>query len=226
MQKIAIIVAGGSGSRMQSTVPKQFLLLNGKPVLWYTIDTFLRSFPDMKLVVVLPESNRAEGESIIAEFTEQNRITTVNGGSSRFHSVKKGLQTIRVPSVVFVHDAVRCLVTIDLIRKCFYQTIEKGNAVPAVASTDSVRLEQNGHNIFLERDNVRIVQTPQTFLSANLLPAFEQVYSPLFTDEANVAEQFGKQIFLIEGEYSNIKITRPVDLIVAEHILKERMKNK
>lgn len=226
MQKVAVIVAGGSGSRMKSKVPKQFLLLNGQPVLWHTINTFLRSFPDMQLVVVLPENNREEGEGIIATFEEQSRITAVNGGSSRFHSVKNGLQTIKVPSVVFVHDAVRCLVTVDLIRRCFFQTMEKGNAVPAVISTDSIRLEENGFNKFLEREKVHIVQTPQTFLSMNLLPAFEQIYSPLFTDEANVSEQFGEQIFLIEGEYTNIKITRPVDLIVAEHILKERAGEK
>lgn len=226
MQKVAVIVAGGSGSRMGSSVPKQFLLLKGKPVLWYTLRTFLNAFPDLKIVLVLPANNIQQGEKLIQEFEEKNRITIVEGGASRFHSVKNGLATIKEQSVVFVHDGVRCLVTIDLIRKCFFQTIEKGNAVPAVSSTDSVRLEENGHNKFLPRENVRIVQTPQTFLSTVLLPAFEQVYSPLFTDEANVAEQYGEQIFLIEGEYTNIKITRPVDLILAEQILEERQKSQ
>ena len=224
MEKVAVIVAGGSGLRMSSNIPKQFLLLKGKPILWYTLHTFLNAFPDLKIVLVLPAKNIPQGKKLIEEFTENHRISIVEGGNSRFHSVKNGLATIKDQAVVFVHDGVRCLVTIDLIRKCFFQTIEKGNAVPAVSSTDSVRLEENGHNKFLPRENVRIVQTPQTFLSTVLLPAFEQVYSPLFTDEANVAEQYGEQIFLTEGEYTNIKITHPVDLIIAEQILQEREK--
>lgn len=225
MQKVAVIVAGGSGSRMGSNIPKQFLLLKGKPVLWYTLRTFLQAFPDLKIVLVLPPNNKSEGKKLIEEFDDKNRISIVDGGVSRFHSVKNGLSTIKEQAVVFVHDGVRCLVTVELIRKCFFQTIEKGNAVPAVSSTDSIRLEENGHNKFLPRENVRIVQTPQTFLSTVLLPAFEQLYSPLFTDEANVVEQFGEQIFLIEGEYTNIKITRPVDLILAEQILDDMQKS-
>jgi 2-C-methyl-D-erythritol 4-phosphate cytidylyltransferase len=121
-----------------------------------------------------------------------------------------------------VHDAVRCLVSVELIHRCFEQAVLKGSAIPAVAATDSIRILEGTRNVVTDRNNVRIIQTPQTFQTELLIPAFQRSYNATFTDEATVLEATGKQVFLIEGEYSNIKITRPVDLLIAESILNER----
>ena len=130
LKKIAVIVAGGTGTRMNNTVPKQFLLLKGKPVLYYTIDTFLKSYEDMQIILVLPEEHVAAGQEIIDAFFDYSRITITVGGRTRFHSVQNGLSLIEEESIVFVHDAVRCLLTVDLIKRCYKAAIENGTAIP------------------------------------------------------------------------------------------------
>lgn len=222
MKKIAVIVAGGSGRRMGNIVPKQFLLLRGKPVLWYTIDTFLRAYPDMEIIIVLPKEHLEKGRQIIAMFPAERKIIATEGGETRFESVKQGLQFVQDESVIFVHDGVRCLISVPLIQRCFNQAAELGSAVPAVAATDSIRITRNGSHKVEDRQHVRIIQTPQTFLSNIILQAFRQDYQDTFTDEATVVEQAGMPVFLTEGDYDNIKITRPVDLMIAERILEER----
>ncbi|MBA4198451.1 MAG: 2-C-methyl-D-erythritol 4-phosphate cytidylyltransferase [Chitinophaga sp.] len=220
LKKIAVIVAGGSGSRMGSELPKQFLLLKGKPLLWHSIKAFTDAYNDITIVLVLPKEHLEKGEDIIKEFNTD--IVVTEGGSTRFHSVQNGLQYVEKQSIVFVHDAVRCLLTADLIKRCYEQAEKNGNAVPAVAATDSIRIIVNGKNKVADRNNVRIIQTPQVFKSFPLLAAFKLPYNESFTDEASVVEAAGNEIFLIEGEYDNIKITRPIDLIIAEKILDER----
>lgn len=222
MKKKAVIVAGGSGKRMGNTMPKQFMLLKNKPVLWYTIDSFLRAFADLEIILVLPAENEQSGRQVAAMFNEFHRFKFVTGGESRFHSVQCGLEAVQESSVIFVHDAVRCLVSVPLIQRCYRQAVEKGSAIPAVASTDSIRLMNTTGHGSLDRQRVRIVQTPQTFQSELLLPAFQQPYQDSFTDEATVVEAFGTPVHLTEGEYENIKITRPIDMIVAEAILEGR----
>ncbi len=226
MQKHAVIVAGGTGKRMGNIVPKQFLLLKDKPVLWYTLDTFLRAYDDIEIILVLPEQHIEKGKSIAAGFPEGNQIKIVTGGDTRFHSVQCGLKEVKQNSVVFVHDAVRCLVSVPLIQRCYKQTIEKGSAIPAVAATDSIRIINGAHHTITDRQQVRIIQTPQTFLSEIILSAFEKEYNESFTDEATVVESNGTKVFLTEGEYENIKITRPVDMMIAERILEERLSLK
>ena len=125
-------------------------------------------------------------------------------------------------AIVFVHDAVRCLLTPALIERCYEQALEKGSAIPAVASTDTIRILDGAKHHLVNRENVMMIQTPQTFNAALLMKAFEQPYQPSFTDEANVLEAFGTEVFLIEGEYENIKITRPLDLAIATYILAKR----
>lgn len=222
MKKYAVIVAGGSGQRMGTSIPKQFLLLQGKPLLWYSLQVFLQAFDDLQIILVVPASNLIEGEQLAKEIDGGTRIRVVTGGSTRFHSVQNGLACITSPSIVFVHDGVRCLVGADLIRRCYTQALEKGSAIPAVAATDSIRVIEGTGHLVMDRNQVRIIQTPQTFRSDLLLPAFQQDYTEGFTDEATVVEASGKEVFLIEGEYTNIKITRPVDLLVAERILADR----
>ena len=223
MLKYAVIVAGGTGKRMGNIVPKQFLLLKNKPVLWYTLDTFLRAYNDVEIVLVLPQQHIEKGNVIAKEFDNSNHIKIVCGGDTRFHSVQCGLKEVKEKSVVFVHDAVRCLVSVPLIQRCYKQAIEKGSAIPAVAATDSIRILNGSHHIIADRQQVRIIQTPQTFLSEIILPAFEKDYNESFTDEATVVEANGTKVFLTEGEYENIKITRPVDMMIAERILEERL---
>lgn len=222
MKKYAVIVAGGAGKRMGNTIPKQFLLLKGKAILWYTLDTFLRAYNDLQIILVLPEQHIQKGKTIVASFAGNNRIQIVNGGDTRFHSVQCGLKYVKENSVVFVHDAVRCLVSVPLIHRCYKDALENGNAIPAVPATDSIRILNGEGNHVADRTQVRIIQTPQTFLSDIILPAFQQEYTDSFTDEATVVEAAGKKIFLAEGEYDNIKITRPVDMMIAERILEER----
>jgi 2-C-methyl-D-erythritol 4-phosphate cytidylyltransferase len=219
MLKYAVIVAGGMGSRMGSQLPKQFMLLNNKPVLYYTIKTFLEAYDDMRVILVLPPDYTDMGQEIIDAYFDKDRIRITAGGPTRFHSVKNGLQLINDESIIFVHDAVRCMVTIDLVHACFKQAVETGTAIPAIASRDSVRLTTDEGNDAIDREKVMLVQTPQTFHSKILLPAFQIDYKDKFTDEATVVEAFGIKISLVKGDERNIKITRPVDLLIAESIL-------
>jgi 2-C-methyl-D-erythritol 4-phosphate cytidylyltransferase len=221
MHKYAIIVAGGAGTRMGGDLPKQFQLIKGKPVLWHTIKAFTEAYNDVQLILVLPKNHLGKGVQLVKDFSPHH-INVIKGGDTRFQSVKNGLQLVKDPSIVFVHDGVRCLVSADLIRRCFKQATEKGSAIPAITATDSIRTLEKGSHIIKDRQDVRIIQTPQTFSSNILLPAFEQSFNESFTDEATVVEASGKEIFLIEGEYDNIKITRPVDLVIAEKIIEDR----
>jgi 2-C-methyl-D-erythritol 4-phosphate cytidylyltransferase len=224
MKKYAIIVAGGTGTRMGSTTPKQFLLLNDKPILYHTLKIFLEAYPDIQIILVLPEEFTDLGREIIDAYFDYSKIQITAGGDTRFESVKKGLALVDKESIVFVHDAVRCLVTTDLIHRCYENAVRIGSAVPAIRSKDSVRLlnEEENDNEVVDRSKVVFVQTPQTFHSRILLPAFQIDYKERFTDEATVVEAFGLKIALVEGEENNIKITRPIDLLIAGNLLKER----
>jgi 2-C-methyl-D-erythritol 4-phosphate cytidylyltransferase len=222
MEKYAVIVAGGSGQRMGADRPKQFLLLHGRPLLWYTLTAFLSAFDDLQIILVLPSDHIEEGKAVAELTGASRRIQLVTGGSTRYHSVKNGLDAVPGDAVIFVHDGVRCLVTPNLIHRCYAAALEKGNAVPAVAATDTIRLADASGNKQVHRDTVRLIQTPQTFLSSTLRSAFEGAYNDSFTDEANVVEQLGIAIHLVEGEATNIKITSPMDLLLAEKILEKR----
>jgi 2-C-methyl-D-erythritol 4-phosphate cytidylyltransferase len=219
MKKYAVIVAGGSGQRMGKEVPKQFLLLKGKPLLQYTLQSFLLAFPDIQIILVLPEQQVAKGEEIVTQMNATGKVQITTGGLTRFHSVQNGLVLVTEPAIVFVHDGVRCLISADLIRNCYKQAIEKGSAIPAVKATDSIRMVDGSSHYPIDRNKVLIIQTPQTFESAILLKAFKQEYQENFTDEATVVEAAGNKVFLIEGEYNNLKVTRPLDLFIAEKLL-------
>lgn len=221
MKKYAVIVAAGSGMRMGSRVPKQFLLLNNRPVLWFTINAFLRAFDDLEIILVLAKDYFEMGKTIVEITDDPTRIHLVEGGETRFHSVKNGLEIIQQPSIVFVHDGVRCLVSSVLIKRCYETALEKGNAVPAINSVDSLRIINENGNQIVDREKIRIIQTPQTFQSEVLKSAFKQEYQESFTDEASVVESNGIKIFLVAGEEMNIKITRHIDLVVAEKFLQE-----
>ncbi|MFN2439626.1 MAG: 2-C-methyl-D-erythritol 4-phosphate cytidylyltransferase [Chitinophagaceae bacterium] len=219
MDKYAVIVAGGTGKRMGNGIPKQFLLLHGKPVLYYTIKTFLEAYKNLQIILVLPADYISKGSEIIDAWFDYSRIQITGGGESRFHSVKNGLALIKKESIVFVHDGVRCLLTTGLIQRCYEKAVESGTAIPVVEAKDSVRFLDGEENETVDRKKVMLVQTPQTFHSKILLPAFEIDYKERFTDEATVVEAFGLKVQLVPGETNNIKITQPGDLILAEGIL-------
>jgi 2-C-methyl-D-erythritol 4-phosphate cytidylyltransferase len=222
MKKTAIIVAGGTGQRMGATMPKQFLVIEGKSILLHTVNQFVAAFADINFVIVLPADYIQEGKNLIASSGLTQHVQFTAGGETRFQSVKNGLAHVAPDAIVFVHDAVRCLLTPDLIQRCYQQALEKGSAIPAVASTDTIRITEGTKHHVVDRTNVMMIQTPQTFNAAILQKAFEQAYQSSFTDEANVLETSGTEVFLIEGEYDNIKIKRPLDLAIAAYILVKR----
>ena len=222
MKKTAIIVAGGTGQRMGTALPKQFLAIEGKSILLHTIGQFVTAFADINFIIVLPAGYIQDGKELITTSGLSQSFLFVAGGDTRFQSVKNGLAQADPASIVFVHDAVRCLLTPDLIQRCYQQAVEKGSAIPAVSSTDTVRIIEGTKHHVVDRANVMMIQTPQTFNAAILKKAFDQAYQPSFTDEANVLEASGKEVYLIEGEHENIKITRPLDLAIAEYILAKR----
>jgi 2-C-methyl-D-erythritol 4-phosphate cytidylyltransferase len=222
MKKIAIIVAGGSGSRMGSQLPKQFILLREKPVLYYTLKAFLDAYADMQVILVLPGDYIEMGREIIDAWFDPEIIQITEGGDTRFQSVQNGLQLVQEEAIIFVHDGVRCMLSQDLIHRCYQTALETGTAVPAIASKDSVRILTSEGNEAVDRNQVRLIQTPQTFHSKILLPAFQIDYKDKFTDEATVVEAFGIKISLVEGEEANIKLTLPVDMVLAEKLMGER----
>lgn len=226
MKKYAIIVAGGTGTRMGRNLPKQFVLLRDKPVLYYTLKTFLEAYDDLQVILCLPEDHMDKGQEIIDAYFDKERISITAGGDTRFQSVKNGLSLVKEEAVLFVHDGVRCLLSKDLIKRCYNKAVETGSAVPAIPSKDSIRLVTEEGNESLDRHTVMLLQTPQTFHSKILLPAFQIDYKDKFTDEATVVEAYGLKVSLVEGEEENIKITRPLDLIIAEKILAQRETGK
>jgi 2-C-methyl-D-erythritol 4-phosphate cytidylyltransferase len=226
-EKFAIIVAGGKGVRMGSAVPKQFLPLAGLPVIYYSVKAFMDAFPDINLVLVLPEDHLSYAQILLDAFTEVTEerveLTIVTGGPTRFHSVQNGLKQVNKEGIIFVHDAVRPLLSPALIKKCYEQALEKGSAIPAIPVSDSMRLLEGDSSKPIDRAQMRMIQTPQTFRSDIILPAFGQEYKEAFTDEATVCEAYGMKVFLTEGEKSNIKVTTPEDMTIAEALLNERM---
>lgn len=218
----AIIVAGGSGSRMQSVIPKQFLLLNGKPVIMHTINAFYESVNQLAIIVVLHADYHQYWQQLCEEHNFKTPHYLISGGETRFHSVKNGLALIEDDAVVAIHDAVRPLVSVDIINEAYNYAIKHGNAIVAVKSRDSIRQVKNQISHALIRDEIYLVQTPQTFQSALLKAAYQQEFNTNFTDDASVVEQLGININIIPGSYTNIKITYPEDIDIAEMLLKQK----
>lgn len=216
-----IIVAGGSGSRMGADIPKQFLKLNGTPILAITLRRFLDALPGCRITVVLPEGEIPRWEAICAEEGLEGTHMVCAGGNTRFASVLNGLDTAGDCDYIAVHDGVRPLVSTDMIRLCISTAATYGTAIPAVRPVDSFRrlTEDDGGSHPIDRERLRAIQTPQVFRADLLLKAYSQPYRHEFTDDASVVEAYGTRITLCEGERSNIKITTPEDLCIAEALL-------
>jgi 2-C-methyl-D-erythritol 4-phosphate cytidylyltransferase len=217
----AIIVAGGSGSRMASVVPKQFLLLNGLPVLMHTMMAFYNSNSKPQLILVLPGNYHDYWTQLCKTHNFIIEHQLISGGETRFHSVKNGLDLIDDDeAVIAVQDAVRPLTSREIIDSSYQHAALTGNAVVAVKSRDSIRQLKNETSVALTRDEIYLVQTPQTFQSAQLKKAYHQAFDAKFTDDASVVEAMGIKIDLIEGDYQNIKITFPEDIAIAQLLMK------
>lgn len=221
-KRYAIIVAGGSGKRFGSEMPKQFLPLDGKPVLMRTIEKFDQA--GATIVVVLPVEHQEMWMAMCKDDNFAVSHTIADGGKTRFESVKNGIAAIENladGNLVAVHDGVRPLASVELINRCYDTAQETGSAIPVVNPSDSIRqVMDDGTSQQLLRSSLRAVQTPQTFKVELLRGAYDVEESPLFTDDASVVESAGHQVSLVEGEIANIKITTPIDMVIATELLK------
>lgn len=219
MQQTAIIVAGGSGTRMKADTPKQFLTIKGLPILMHTLIKFKDFYPDIELRVVLPESQINYWEELCSlhKFTLNHQI--FKGGITRFQSVKNGLKDIGYKKLIAIHDGVRPLVSKDTISRCFKAAEEYGAAIPVIDVHETIRKIHGDYSLTVDRNSYKLVQTPQVFDAEILLEAYEQDYDESFTDDASVVESNEKLVMLVEGNRENIKITTPDDLKIAEALM-------
>jgi 2-C-methyl-D-erythritol 4-phosphate cytidylyltransferase len=219
LKKYAIIVAGGSGTRMGTDIPKQFLEIKGKPVLMHSMNRFFNFDSNINIIVVLPKHQIEYWQKlcIAHSFIVPHQI--VKGGTERFYSVKNGLDMVDQNSLVAIHDAVRPLVSKQTINDAFESALQCGSGIPAVAMNESIRQFNGENNFAVNRSNYKIIQTPQCFASSAILRAFNQGYKAEFTDDATVLEAAGNKVYLTKGNIENIKITTPHDLIIAASLL-------
>ena len=217
-----IIVAGGKGLRMGGDLPKQFLPIDGRPVLMRTIERFNQYNPQLGIIVVLPHSQQNYWRQLCSKYAFAVEHTVVDGGETRFQSSKNGLAAVPddAQGVVGIHDGVRPFVSVETIARCFDAARMHGAALPVLPVTDTLRFvdDEGGHNV--QRNNYRTVQTPQTFDIQQIKRAFNTEYSDNFTDDASVAEAAGMKITMVDGNRENIKLTTPYDLLFAEFLCK------
>ena len=219
MNKTAIIVAGGKGERMNADIPKQFLEIKGKPILIYTLEAFMNFDASLQLILVLPAAQFELWETLCKKHALNIPHQIVAGGQSRFQSVKNGLDAVKVPAIVAIHDGVRPLVSKETISRCFDAAAKFGAAIPTMDSIESIRFVDASGSKSVDRNAYKMVQTPQVFDAELLKKAYEQEFSVLFTDDASVVEAMGIKVQLVDGNRENIKITTEFDLIVAERLL-------
>ena len=216
-----IIVAGGSGKRMGGPLPKQFALVGGEPILARTINTFRKALPASRIVVVIPAEYIDFWKNLSARF-EVAKHSLVEGGAERFYSVKNGIEALsEAVDLIAVQDGVRPFASKELILRAVKCAAENGSAIPVVKAVDSYRVVEGEESHIIDRTPLRIVQTPQIFAAPILRAAYDTDFRNEFTDDASVVEFLGEKIALCEGEYANIKITSPNDMILGEAIAKE-----
>lgn len=215
MKAYAIIVAGGKGLRMGGEVPKQFLPINGKPILMHTIEAFRKALDGIEIILVLPADQHEYWQKLCQDYNFCSPELIAKGGETRFHSVKNGLAHLPddEDAVVGIHDGVRPFVSKETIQRCYAAAAGGRAVVPVVPVVETIRqILPDGKSITRPRDEYRLVQTPQTFPLVMLKKAYEQPYSETFTDDASVVEAMGEEILMVEGNRENIKITTPSDL--------------
>lgn len=225
MKKYVIIVAGGKGLRMGGEVPKQFLPIGGKPVLMRTVEAFYQTDAETGIVLVLPQEQQSYWKNLCCQYDFRIPYILADGGCTRFHSVRNGLQAIPEEdsdTLIAVHDGVRPFVSPRVIQECFEAATRWRAVVPVLDMVDSVRqLSEDGSSMAVDRSCLKLVQTPQTFRADILKNAYRQEFTERFTDDASVVEASGVSVALVSGNRENIKITTPFDLKIAEALLKE-----
>ncbi len=218
----ALIVAGGKGTRIRSSMPKQFMELNGKPVLLHTLEAFQRYSEKISIVLILPEDDFGIWNSICQKFDFKKRVIIQKGGETRFQSVRNGLDQMAGEGLVAIHDGVRPLVSEDTIAASFRLAAIHRCVVAAVRLKESIRMTDQNNTKAVDRSLFRVIQTPQTFDLQLIKKAYQIKEDPNLTDDASVAERAGHVISLFEGSYENIKITTPEDFVVAEALMREK----
>ncbi len=222
MKKAAIIVAGGIGIRMNAGIPKQFVILAGKPLLMHTLKAFADFDAEMPLLVTIPKQYFKYWKTLCRDYTFKIKHQIVEGGETRFQSVRNALNYIPDGIWLAIHDGVRPMITKSMIELCFEEALSMGNAIPVISTYESLRIIDGSYSHPFDRSSIRVVQTPQVFPSSLIKKAYQQNYSADFTDDATVFESFGEKIHLTEGDPRNIKITNPVDLLIAKTFFDER----
>lgn len=222
IKKNVIIVAGGKGQRMGAELPKQFIPIDGMPILMRTIKAFYDFDNKIQIVLVIPISHQLYWLDLCEEhkFNIAHRLT--KGGETRFHSVQNGLELVE-EGIVAVHDGVRPFISQEMIKRCFKDAKAYKAVVPVVDSVDSMRqISSDGKSKIIDRASIKLVQTPQVFDAALLKEAYETQYDESFTDDASVVEAKGTTIYLTKGEVTNIKVTTPFDLKIGELLCNEK----
>lgn len=219
-QKHLIIVAGGTGSRIKNELPKQFIEINGTPIIVHTLQKFFQYNPSILVYIAVHKDYEAHLKLVLHKFLPDKKIKITVGGETRFHSVKNALSLVPAKGIVAIHDAARPMVSLESITRCFKTAQTHGNATPCISVNESLREVSGKNNKAVNRIDFKIIQTPQCFKVELIKKAFEQNYNESFTDDASVFEKAGHHIILTEGNVENIKITYPNDLILAQHLLK------
>lgn len=220
--KYLVIAAGGTGSRMNQKLSKQFIPLQGVPIIVHTIRRFILAVPEIEIIVCCNQNDLVLLQKIISRFLKKTNIYIAKGGATRYHSVKSGLKQIKKDGIVAVHDAVRPFASVPLIQKCFDVAMQNGSCIPVIPLNDSIRLFKTTDSKRLNRSDYCLVQTPQCFKVDLLKKAYKMPFDSTLTDDASLVEKSGAKIFLTEGEIQNFKITTPFDLKVASAMISEK----
>jgi 2-C-methyl-D-erythritol 4-phosphate cytidylyltransferase len=220
MNKSVIIVAGGIGSRMKSAVPKQFMLINGLPILMHTINCFHLYQHDISIRIVLPANQIEKWQLLCEKYSLKIRHNCIEGGATRYQSVKNGLNGIPENQLIAIHDGVRPLVSLSTITRCFDEAEKNGSAIPVIEVHETLRMVEKSFSKTVDRSVYKIVQTPQIFRGEILLKAYQTPFNEAFTDDASIVEACGYPVSLVEGNRENIKITTQTDLLIAEALIK------
>ncbi len=220
MEKYVLIIAGGLGKRMNSSIPKQFIPIAGKPVLMHTIAKFKNYDPKINILVIIPRVHIRLWKDLCQEFGFAIEHQIISGGKERFYSVKNGLKQVPKDSLVLIHDGVRPLVSNETIERVVSTSIEKGNAIPFMDITQSVRKLSKGKSKAINRKDLKVIQTPQGFHSDLIKDVYAKRYRKSFTDDASVLEASGYEINLVKGNNKNMKITSSIDIHIVECLMK------
>lgn len=219
MKKYILIVAGGKGLRMGGDIPKQFLPVGGKPILMRTIETFYQYDSSIEIILVLPVEQQVYWQSLCKEYAFSISHHIANGGETRFHSVNNGLKLLGQEGLIGIHDGVRPFVSHEVINRCFTKAIQEQAVIPVIGVVETIRHLSAKGSLTVNRDEYKLVQTPQVFSTSLIKKAYKQPYTPAFTDDASVVEAMGIPVCCVEGNRENIKLTTPFDLKIANALI-------